>query len=91
MKLNIITEDRKQIKLSEMSISQIADLISTEWQKVNYTAKPYLSAMHSLESASDSFGYDSGKSVILYFLANASSWRGDVAKEIKAELKRRTK
>jgi hypothetical protein len=91
MKINIITENRKQIELSNMSISQIADLISTDWQKVNYAARPYLSAMHSLQSASDSFGYDSGKSVILYFLSNASSWRGEVAREIKKELNKRVK
>jgi len=30
---------------------------------------------------------DNGKSVVLYFLSNASQWRGDKAKEIKKELK----
>jgi hypothetical protein len=32
-------------------------------------------------------GFDSARSVVLYFLSNASSWRGDVAKRVKAELK----
>jgi hypothetical protein len=30
---------------------------------------------------------DKGKSIVLYFLSNAGSWRGDKAKEIKKELK----
>jgi len=34
---------------------------------------------------------DSGKSIVSYFLANAGQWRGEVAKEVKAELKRRVK
>ena len=69
------------------SISTIAREISREWKNVNYAAKPYLQAMHSLDSVSDSFGYDSAKSVVSYFLANASGYRGDTAKARKAALK----
>lgn len=35
----------------------------------------------------ESYGYDSGVSVVLYFLSNASTWRGETAKRIKSELK----
>lgn len=69
------------------SISTIAREISRDWKNVNYAAKPYLQAMRSLDSASDSFGYDSAKSVVAYFLANASGYRGDTAKAHKAALK----
>lgn len=69
------------------SISTIAREISRDWENVNYAAKPYLQAMRSLDSASDSFGYDSAKSVVAYFLANASGYRGDTAKAHKAALK----
>ena len=69
------------------TISIIAREISREWKNVNYAAKPYLNAMRSLDSASDSFGYDSAKSVVSYFLANASGYRGDAAKAHKAALK----
>jgi hypothetical protein len=69
------------------SISTTAREISREWKNVNYAAKPYLQAMRSLDSASDSFGYDSAKSVVSYFLANASGYRGDTAKAHKAALK----
>lgn len=65
----------------------IAREIGADWKNVNYAARPYLMAMLSLSNINDSYGYDSGKSVVLYFLSNASSWRGETAKRIKAELK----
>lgn len=69
------------------TISTIAREISREWKNVNYAAKPYLQAMRSLDSANDSFGYDSAKSIVSYFLSNASGYRGDTAKAHKAALK----
>jgi len=70
------------------SLSTIAREIRRDWgAKVNYGAKPYLDAMASLDSVSDSYGMDSGRSIVNYFLANASTWRGDTAKRVKAELK----
>lgn len=65
---------------------EIAKEVRKTWPKVNFAAKPYLDAMASLNSINDPFYQDSGKSVVLYFLANAGSWRGDDAKRIKAEL-----
>ena len=65
----------------------IARDISQDWKKVNYAAKPYLEAMQSLSSITDSYGCDNAKSIVLYFLCNARTWRGPIAKSIKAELK----
>lgn len=73
--------------MENRSLATIAREIRADWTKVNYAAKPYLDAMASLDSVRDSYGYDSGKSVVLYFLSNAATWRGDKAKAIKAELK----
>ena len=75
--------------LPRMSISDIAGLVSDDWKNVNYGAKPYLDAMYSLHNVSDMYGMDTGTSVVAYFLSNASSWRGDVAKAVKKELQRR--
>lgn len=69
------------------SINTIAQEISADWNKVYFGAVPYLEAMHQLNSIDDNYYYDSGKSVVRYFLANAQSWRGDKAREIKKELK----
>ena len=79
------------MNLEDKSIAELAAIIRTDWKKVNFAAKPYLEAMQSLHSVKSSCGYDTGKSVVLYFLSNASSWRGDVAKAVKLELKNRTK
>ena len=68
-------------------INEIAREIEKSWAKVNYAARPYLSAMHEVSSLSDKYFYDDARSVVLYFLANAGTWRGDDAKRIKAELK----
>lgn len=66
---------------------EIARDIRNDWKKVNYAAKPYLEAMASLSSIEEKYILDSGRSIVLYFLANANSWRGDKAREIKRELK----
>ena len=69
------------------SLSVIAAEISADWQKPYFAAIPYLQAMRSLGSVEDHYGFDSGDSIVRYFLANAQSWRGDNARRIKAELK----
>jgi len=77
--------------LAEKNIASLAWIISHDWKKVNYAAKPYLDAMYSLDNISDAYGYDSGQSIVRYFLSNAGAWRGDVAKAVKAELNNRLK
>ena len=68
-------------------IYRIAAEIEREWRPPNFAAKPYLDAMHSLHNINDPYYADSGKTVVAYFLSNASSWRGEVARRIKVELK----
>lgn len=66
---------------------EIAREIRKTWTKVSLYAEPYLEAMQSLNSINDNYYLDSGKSVVLYFLSNANTWRGEDARRIKAELK----
>lgn len=73
------------------ALSAIARDIRADWKPVNYAAKPYLDAMATLDNINEKYMFDSGKSIVLYFLANASSWRGDKARAIKSELKAMTK
>ena len=63
-------------ELSEMKVYELAREIRRDWKNINYAARPYLDAMSGL---------------LRYFLSNASSWRGQRAREIKAELNRRLK
>lgn len=69
------------------SLKEIAREINTNWQNVYFGARPYLNAMYSLDTINDKYGMDDAKSIVLYFLSNAATWRGDVAKRIKLELK----
>lgn len=68
-------------------LSDIASNIEAAWPNVNYAARPYLDAMHSLKSIHDNYHSDSASSVVRYFLSNASSFKGEAAKTLKAELK----
>jgi hypothetical protein len=70
----------------------IAHEIEVNWNKrisgtdLYFGAKPYLSAMASLNSIDDNYILDSGRSIVAYFLANASTWKGEAARRIKKEL-----
>jgi len=42
--------------------------------------------MSGMGDINSNYGWDSGKSIVAYFLSNASSWRGETAKRVKKEL-----
>jgi hypothetical protein len=65
----------------------IAQDIKVNWPNVYFGAVPYLQAMSRLADINDNYGYDSAESIVLYFLSNAKTWRGEDARRIKAELK----
>jgi hypothetical protein len=80
------------VNTNQRPLYVIAQEIRQDWNATSkngiyFGAVPYLDAMSSLDKPTDKYGYDSGKSIILYFLANASTYRGDTAKRVKAELK----
>jgi hypothetical protein len=68
-------------------ISTIAREIRKDWLKPNYAAVPYLEVMSELNAISDTYMHDSAEGIVTRFLSNATAWRGDTAKRIKAELK----
>lgn len=68
-------------------LSAIAAEIKQNWPKMYFGAVPYVDAMSQLNAVTDTYICDSAKSIVLYFIANAGTWRGDVARRIKAELK----
>lgn len=68
------------------NLSEIASEIRADWRKVNYGASPYLEAMSRMSSVDEAYGFDTGRSIVLYFLSNASTWRGAKAVLIKREL-----
>ena len=81
------TESPARAHLKQRALYEIAAEVRATWPNVNYAAEPYLAAMATLGSMHDQYYDDTAKSVVIYFLSNARSWRGADAKRIKAELK----
>lgn len=79
---------RKMTETTARPLYEIAADVRADWKNVYFGAVPYLEAMECLGSIDSNYGLDSGKSVVLYFLSNANSWRGPKAREVKAELKK---
>lgn len=71
------------------TFAEIAQEIKAVWKNVYFGAKPYLQAMATINSSdkNDCYLMESAETIVLYFLANATYWRGEDAKRIKAELK----
>ncbi len=83
----------RKTNITTRPLSVIAAEIRKTWvnvkgaPNVNYAAKPYLEAMEQLTLITDKYFADDGESIVMYFLSNATSWRGPDARRIKAELK----
>lgn len=71
------------------TISQIATEIKQLWRKPYFGAVPYLDAMLQInsEKRSTPYMFEDAGSIVDYFLANATYWRGEDARRIKNELK----
>ena len=67
-------------------IHVIAAEIQSDWKNVYFGAVPYLREMHFLSSIKDHCGCETADSVLLYFISNAKTWRGETARRIKAEI-----
>lgn len=53
----------------------------------HWAGVPYSEPLLYLSTTSDAYGLDDGDSIVRYALGNLSSWRGEDARRIKAELK----
>ena len=72
--------------MSDRPLYEVAKEIASSWKTMSRYASPYVEAMSTLTSISDDYYYDSGREIVMRFLANAQYWRGDDAKRIKKEL-----
>ena len=68
-------------------IKEIAQEIKSKWVKPSPFALPYLNAMLQLDTIDDHYYLDTAEEVVLYFLCNATSFRGEDARRLKKELK----
>lgn len=71
----------------QRSLSAIAKDILRDWKNMCVYAKPYVLAMSDLSTLDDGYWFEDGESIVLKFLANAQTWRGEVARKVKQELR----
>ncbi len=85
--------DSEFAKIGQRPLHAIARDVARHWRdkngvsKVWFGAVPYLRAMATLETMDDAYGADDAHTIVIYFLANAQTWRGEHARRIKRELK----
>jgi hypothetical protein len=72
--------------MTTRKISDIAREIQQDWKNPYFGALPYIAAMKELESINDDYGADSAAGILSYFLGNAQTWKGEVARRVKKEL-----
>lgn len=68
-------------------LSKIAAEITGDWTALHGAAQPYMDAMSELRNATDRYGLETGSDIIQGFLNNAQTWRGEVARRVKLELR----
>ena len=61
--------------------------IKRDWKQPYFGAVPYLDALSTCTSWNDTYGWDGARDLGLYLLGNMKTWRGDVARSVKAELR----
>lgn len=78
---------------TKRTLHQIAKEICEDHDKqgklLHYTLVPYVDAMLQIHSSDPeaTYIYDDARTIVMYFLANASVWKGETARRIKNELK----
>lgn len=73
--------------MQHRSLSDIAAEIAADWTARHGAAQPFIDAMRELRTADQRSGIETGSDMIQGFLINAQTWRGDVARRVKLELK----
>ena len=68
------------------TFAAIAAEIKATWKKPYFGAMPYIDALSTVHSSDKDarYMYETAESLVQYFLANATYWRGEDAKRIKA-------
>jgi hypothetical protein len=73
--------------MATRALFEIAEEIRKDWKNVYFGAVPYLDALSALTTVNDAYGEDNGRYIVNYFLSNATTWKGEVARRVKQELK----
>lgn len=67
---------------------EIGAEIKRDWgRRMNGAAAPYVDGLCEVNGPTDRWALETGADAIQGFLNNAQTWRGEVARRVKAELK----
>lgn len=89
MQVDTLNIDLLTQQVKTAPLSQLADLARRHWKPMFYGAVPYVNALLQCPTINSTYGIESAEHLVLAFLANARTWRGPIARVVKAELKRR--
>lgn len=81
------SEKIEQVASAPRSLQSIAIEIAVSWEHPYFGAEPYIEAMYHLDKITDRFGQEGADDIVMHFLVNAKTWRGETARRVKAELK----
>ena len=85
--------------LNSIMVEMIADMkkicreqkTPTTWRKKYVYAVPYIDAILTINSINDRYGFDTGRGLVNYLLANLNTYKGETAKRLKGLLKEHLK
>ena len=66
---------------------EILDDHKAQGKTLYFCAVPYVRAMTTLDKYTDNYFDDSAVEVLTYAVSNLSTWRGETARRVKAEIK----
>lgn len=75
-----------QTKENEKQLWEYAADIREDWKNMAFCAEPYVDAMSQLDTLDDTYIMDPAADIVLRFLCNAQTWKGEVARKTKKEL-----
>jgi hypothetical protein len=85
-----MTSDKRPIKEIARAIRDNLDARYRDKPKppgFYYHSRPYLDAACTMNTLADSYYLDNGRDIVLRLLGNLETWRGDAARQLKAELR----
>lgn len=83
-----INED-SQIPWEDFALNELIFAAMIDFKPMSYSAKPYVEALMECTDMEIRYGAEVAGYLVPYFLNNATTWRGPVARRIKKELKKR--
>ena len=74
-------------KSQPRQLHQIGREIAQTWKNPYFGAVPYIEALLYLTGMDSTYGHEDAESIVLRFLNEAATWRGEDARRVKAELR----